>query len=65
MTNKEPNVTATSRYSINETCVLLGITRKTLLKYTQAGIIRCDYRKATMRRYYTGASILKFWTVSV
>ena len=32
VTSNKPEVVATSRYSINETCALLGITRKTLAK---------------------------------
>lgn len=61
LTCNEPQVCNTSRYSINETCNLLGITRKTLLKYTVAGLINCGYRKATMKKFYTGQSIMKFW----
>lgn len=57
----EPLVKLTSRYSINETCILLGITRKTLAKYTSYGIIECGYRKATARKFYTGLSIMQFW----
>ena len=50
VTSNEPKVIATSRYSINETCELLGITRKTLQKYTMFGLIKCGLRKATMKK---------------
>lgn len=65
ITSKEPKVEAASRYSINETCQLLGITRKTLLKYTTFGLIQCGYRRGTMRRFYTGLSIMEFWRSAV
>ena len=65
VTSSKPEVVATSRYSINETCALLGITRKTLAKYTTAGLIECGFRKATLRKFYTGLSILKFWQQAV
>ncbi len=65
VTCNEPKVTATSRYSVNETCELLGITRKTLLKYTTCGLIKCGYRKATMRKFYTGLDIMRFWMAAV
>lgn len=65
ITCNEPKVNETSRYSINETCELLGITRKTLLKYTVYGLIKCGYRKATMRKFYTGLEIMKFWKTAV
>ena len=46
VTSNEPKVIATSRYSINETCELLGITRKTLQKYTVFGrLFGCERSK--------------------
>lgn len=65
VTSNEPKVIATSRYSINETCELLGITRKTLQKYTMFGLIKCGLRKATMKKFYTGLEIMKFWRTAV
>ena len=65
MTSDEPIVNATSRYSVNETCALLGISRKTLKKYTDLALIDCGFRKATLRKYYTGLAIMKFWRASV
>lgn len=65
MTSDEPIVNAASRYSVNETCTLLGISRKTLKKYTDSALIDCGFRKATLRKYYTGLAILKFWRASV
>ena len=59
VTSNEPKVIATSRYSINETCELLGITRKTLQKYTMFGLIKCGFRKATMKKFYTGLEYSK------
>ncbi len=65
VTSNKPEVLATSRYSINETCAILGITRKTLAKYTTAGLIECGFRKATLQKFYTGIAILKFWQQAV
>ena len=61
MTNTEPSVNAASRYSINETAALLGITRGTLRKYTNLCYIRCGYHKPTLRKFYTGLEIVRFW----
>ena len=63
--SNKPEVLPTSRYSINETCAILGITRKTLAKYTTAGLIECGFRKATLQKFYTGIAILKFWMAAV
>ena len=65
VTSNKPEVLSTSRYSINETCAILGITRKTLAKYTTAGLIECGFRKATLQKFYTGIAILKFWMAAV
>lgn len=65
VTSNKPEVIVTSRYSIRETCAILGITRKTLAKYTTAGLIECGFRKATLQKFYTGIAILKFWMAAV
>ena len=65
VTSNKPEVLPTSRYSISETCAILGITRKTLAKYTTSGLIECGFRKATLQKFYTGIAILKFWMAAV
>lgn len=64
MVNDEPNVRCNSRYSIKETCALLGINRKTLAKYTKAGFIKCGFRP-TLQKFYTGKEIANFWRSAV
>ena len=61
MTPEEPKVAPTGRYSVTETCRALGVHRNTLQRYTDAGKIRCGYRRANMRKFYTGMEILKLW----
>lgn len=61
ITSTEPAIAPTGKYSIPETCKLLGIHRNTLRLYTQAGKIKCGFRRATGRKFYTGREILRFW----
>ena len=56
-----PNVSPAGKYSIGETCKLLGIDRHTLLKYTNIGRIKCQHNTVNYRKYYTGYEILRFW----
>ena len=65
ITCNEPQVIATSRYSIGQTCTMLNINRKTLAKYTKSGLIKCGYRPQTLRKFYTGMEIIKFWRAAV
>lgn len=51
VTSNKPEVIATSRYSISETCAILGITRKTLAKYTTAGQIECGLERPPCRNF--------------
>lgn len=64
MTNVEPQVTPTGRYSVKETCQALGICRETLRKYTENGHISVKHRPTNMRPYYLGRAILEFWKLS-
>ena len=64
MTAIEPRVALNGRYSIGETCSLLGIHRDTLRSYTDTErIIKCGFRKIGNRlvKYYLGCEILRFW----
>lgn len=62
MTTEQPKVIATSRYSVTETCKILGIHRNTLRRYTDKGKIRLGVRKSTSRKFYLGSEILNFWS---
>lgn len=57
----EPTVNGAGRYSVTETCSLLGIHRNTLSGYTNSGDIKCGYRRNNGRKFYLGSEILKFW----
>lgn len=61
ITELEPNVTATGRYSITQTAAALGLHRNTLRKYTEAGFIKCGFRRESARKFYAGSEILRFW----
>ncbi len=61
MVSKEPNVQPNSRYTVTETCKLLGIHRNSLRKYTEAGRILAGVRKSTARKFYLGSEIINFW----
>ena len=61
MVNEEPRVSDFGRYSVGETCKLLGICRNTLLSWTNAGKIRCGSRRANMRKFYEGREIRRIW----
>lgn len=65
MTNIEPQVPDAGRYSIGETCKLLGIHRNTLDKHTNEGFIRCGYRKTNKRRFYKGSEIKRYWIAQI
>ena len=61
ITAEEPKVTTTGRYSVMQTCAILGIHRNSLLKYTKDGLITCGFRKINTCKFYLGSEILKFW----
>lgn len=59
VTSTMPNVIPTSRYTIKETCAILGVHRNTLRAYVRAGYIRCSVKQNGKR--FTGTEILRFW----
>lgn len=61
MTNVKPKVNLQGRYSSNEVCQLLGISRETLRRHVHKGTIAVHYRVSNMRPFYTGSDIMAFW----
>lgn len=61
MVAEAPKLNAAGRYTISQTCVLLGIHRNSLRKYTNLGLITQGLRKSTAAGFYKGSDILKFW----
>ena len=61
MVKERPVVKPKGRYTTGETAQLLGIHRNTLLQYAKEGSIRYSISKRTMRKYYLGLEILRFW----
>ncbi len=66
VTSIEPQVNLGGRYTINETCQLLGIHRHTLRAYTKAGFIHPIFKRKptsmnTPRIRYLGSEIIRFW----
>lgn len=65
MVSIEPSVTPNGRYSIEETCKLLGIHRNTLCRYVNRGRIKYGIRMSTGKKFYLGSEILRFWKVQM
>ena len=65
MVAEQPNVRPNARYSVTETCTLLGIHRNTLRRYTMKGRIRIGIRKSTARKFYLGSEIINFWNKQI
>lgn len=65
MTTEEPQVTATGQYHTMQACRALGITKDTLRKYRKLGLIKPSCHRGTMRIYYTGREILRFWRAAL
>lgn len=61
MNATQPQVNKDARYSIAETCTLLGIHRHTLRAWTEDGKIKSITRKSNGRKAYKGIDILSCW----
>lgn len=50
----------TGQYTIKETADIIGIHRNTLRNYTNAGFIRCSFRRGTGKKFYYGKEIKRY-----
>lgn len=61
VTSTRPTVKSDSRYTVTQTCSILGIHRNSLRKYTAAGLINCIFNEICARKLYLGSEIIRFW----
>ncbi|MBR6305871.1 MAG: helix-turn-helix domain-containing protein [Bacteroidales bacterium] len=62
---RKPIVKPGELYTIPETCKVLGIDRRTLSRYTEAGSIISHIRRADKRIVYFAEDIIKcYYTVA-
>ena len=61
ITSEEPTVSSTGRYTVTQTCEILGIHRNTLREYTSSGRIKCGFRRESARKFYEGKELIRFW----
>lgn len=61
MTPTEPKCAPTGRYSITETCAILGISRATLWRLTKAQAIKFGLRRCNGRKFFLGGDIIQLW----
>lgn len=59
ITSEQPEVRPAARYTIKETCALLGIHRNTLRSYVNSGYIKSVQNIHGQR--FKGTEILRFW----
>lgn len=59
ITSQEPVVNPKAKYTIKETCSILGIHRNSLRKYRDEGLIKCSIKNRSQRYY--GFEITRFW----
>ena len=65
MLNGKISVEKDRRYSVKETCSILGMNSKTLRKYTRAGEIHSAVHAPSGRIFYTGAEIDRFFKCTI
>ena len=61
MNCEKPKVIEDARYSVREVTQMLGISRSTLYRYTEKGVVKCGRRRTNGRPFYTGRSVLQLW----
>ena len=61
MVSDRPNVLARAKYTVKETANILGISRKTLWRYTCDLKIRPVVNQCNNRRMYYGSEIMALW----
>lgn len=62
MTALPPDVHPGGRYNSKQTAALLGISRSTLWRLANAGILKPRHERYTGKARYRGKDILAYWS---
>ena len=65
LTMTRPAVEPGRRYAIKDACKLLGISRTTLRKWTNNGLIQAKVHPADGHLFYLGEEITRFWNQTI
>lgn len=65
ITPTRPSVALDGRYTVMQTCAVLGIHRGTLARYTEQGHIKPHFRRVDGRKVYVGRDIIRLWLASL
>ena len=61
MVNEKPHVGLQAKYNVTQAAQSLGISRKTLTRYTKDGKIKAVINKCNNRPMYYGREIIRLW----
>ena len=61
MVNEKPHAVMQAKYNVTQAAGLLGISRKTLNRYTKDGKIKAGINKCNNRPMYYGREIIRLW----
>ena len=61
MTPVRPRAAVRGRYTISETARLLDVSRMTVYRWLEEGTLRASIQRKTLRKYISGAEILRVW----
>lgn len=61
MKGEKPKVLPARRYTEGEATQILGVNRRTLKRWRDAGYAKCVFLPESRRVYYTGSELVKLW----
>lgn len=61
MIKERPSISPNARLSLVEVCSLLGVSRETVRKWRNTGILPFRVRMVNNKKYYEGRDVLRLW----
>lgn len=61
----KPEVELSAMYSLSETALKLQVSPSTIIRWTRAGLMRCQFRRINRRPVWSGEEIVKIWKTMI
>lgn len=63
MVNSKPDLGDNSFFELREAAAVLGVSKSTIQRWTNEGLLKCSIRKTNRRKVWSGQELVKAWTM--
>lgn len=65
MIKEQPQVEPKAKYELRDAAKVLEVSKSSIAKWTEKGLLRARRKRVNGRRFWTGAELLRLWSSQI